>query len=239
MWKVLHWFFLGRVASPFMHVSASLLLSAASLRHREKLSRRDIVPSLALCLTYCAFHLDPNPGHFAFAPWWTVSVVGLREKEGAIFAGGILVGLLFMFSQTTRVMAHVAINLASLSNGKMSTKARALVHFLCALIFARETDGYYADTLAGLSAVVCAFHYTPPDLFSLCMCFTTPLGLLALPLHAMVPRWFRLYKNNHFRMVKHSFFFIVPISLVALHFGHNVYAYASALSFETPPDELS
>ena len=146
MWKVLHWYFLGRVASPFMHVPASLLMSAASLRRQEKLSRRDIVPSLALCLTYCAFHLDPNSGHFAFAPWWTVSIVGLREKEVAILVGSILVGLLFVFSQTMRVMAHVAINLASLSNGKMSTKARALVHFLCAFIFARETDGYYADT---------------------------------------------------------------------------------------------
>ena len=83
------------------------------------------------------------------------------------------------------------------------------------------TDIGYRDFLAGLSAVLCAIIKTRPDWFSLAMVFTGPVALCSFILHALEMNWYKFYKNNHYKRVKNSFYFIYPIAIVILAYGYD------------------
>ena len=143
-----------------------------------------------------------TPNWKAFQPWWCVSLIGLRYNEILIFIGGVLTGLYLV----------------------VAFRARALIHLLCMIIYVNDpsiNQFEYKDVLAGLSAVVCAFTRINPDWFTLSMVFTSPIALVTFVLHAINPYWYKMYRNNHFKRVKGSYYFIFTIAVCMLAYGFN------------------
>lgn len=226
MWEILHWIFLYLMnPNPFMHVVACTALTTIGIMKQESFRRRDIATSICLFVMYVSFYMDHTLEHIAFQPWWCVSIIGLRYREFIIWLGGIMVGL-YLIVINPNPTAHVAMNVALLCRGKkISLKARAMVHILCMMLYVKDPNirnAEYKDVLAGLSAVMCAFVNTPPDYFSLAMVFTSPVALCTFILHALELNWYKFYKNNHFKIVKNSYYFIYTISIVALAYGYNL-----------------
>jgi hypothetical protein len=227
MWEILHWIFMyiGR-PNPVMHWVASMVLGICAYRMGHKLNRRDIIPSLCLLLTYVGFYIDPRPEHFAFQPWWTVSIIGLRQRELLIFFGGVMTGTYLLLSTRSTIVAHIIINLSTMGRiRKISFKSRALVHFVCICIYVNDPkllSMSYRDVLMGTSAAFCGMIHTHPDWLSLGMVFTSPTALMTFMLHALEPNWFKYYRNNNYHFVKGSFYYIFPIAVCVLAFGWNV-----------------
>ena len=203
-----------------MHLIASMFLSGGAYRLGHKLSRRDILPACGLFLLYFGFYYDPLLEHFAFQPWWVVSIIGLRQREFLIFIGGVMTGVYLLLSSRRAIFAHVCMNLGCmLFTHKISFKTRAFVHALCPLIYVEDANFLslaYKDVLLGASAAMCACIHTQPDWFSLSMVFSSPVALGTFLLHGLDPNWFKYYKNNHFYRVKHSFYFIYPVAILCL-----------------------
>lgn len=206
-----------------MHLIAGFILWTMQYFTTDKFVKKDIIPALCIFGTYAAFYMDGTLDHFAFQPWWVVTLVGLRNREFLIWIGGIYIGVYLQLSPLYTVIAHVLINICTMFRiRKISFKSRAVVHIACMIIYANDphiTDVGYRDFLAGLSAVVCAMIETRPDVFAMAMIFNSPLSLSTFFLHMLEPNWYQFYKNNHFRKVKNSFYFIYPILIVALALG--------------------
>ena len=211
--------------NPCMHIIAGFILWALTYFSNDNMTKKDIIPALCLFGTYAGFYMDPTLDHFAFQPWWVVTITGLRYREFLIWIGGIYIGVYLYFSSISTVNAHVIINICMLLNIRnISLKSRAIVHIACMLIYTNDphiTDLGYRDFLAGVSAVFCGFISTSPDAFSLAMVFNSPMSLSTFFLHALEPNWYQFYKNNHFNRVKGSFYFIYPIAIVFLVYGYN------------------
>lgn len=226
MWSVLHWIFLYCLnPNPCMHVISSFTLSILSAKTDDDFKKKDIVPAISLFFMYCAFYLDPKLEHLAFQPWWCVSLIGLRYNEILIFIGGVLTGL-YLVVVNPNPTAHIMFNLSMLIGRmkRMSFRARALIHLLCMIIYVNDpsiNQFEYKDVLAGLSAVVCAFTRINPDWFTLSMVFTSPIALVTFVLHAINPYWYKMYRNNHFKRVKGSYYFIFTIAVCMLAYGFN------------------
>ena len=221
MWAVIHWFFMYWLnPNPAMHLIASMFLSAGAHRLHHKLSRRDFLPACGLFLVYAGFYFNPLLDHFAFQPWWVVSIIGLRQREFLILVGGIMTGVYLLLSSRTAIFAHVCMNLGSMLRvRKISFKTRALVHVICTIIYVQEPNFFtltYKDFLLGASAAMCACIHTRPDWFSLSTVFASPIALGTFFLHALDPNWYHYYKNNHFYRVKNTFYFMYPIAIVCL-----------------------
>ena len=235
MWEIIHWYFIYLVQpNAFFHVVATLLLYFASHVPIKlpKLSKKDILPGIALFCMYAGFQLSPKLEHLAFTPWWVVSMTGLRYREGFISLGGIIVGIYLCLSTYNDITGHILMNLSRMIHPlRMSLKARSIVHVLCTILYVYDPTirlAEYKDFLAGASCVVTAMVKTRPDFFSLAMVFSSPVALCTFILHAMEINWYKYYRNNHFKRVKNSLYFIYPIVIVSLAYGVNVFSYVPA-----------
>lgn len=229
MWEIIHWYFLHMVQpNPFFHVVATCMLFFASY-HTKPMSKKDIVPSAALFCMYLGFHMASTIEHLAFTPWWVVTLTGLRHREFFIWLGGVMVGIYLLRSTLSDIHAHLLLNLAQMFHPlKMSLRARAIVHALCMIMYVNDPklrDAQYRDVLVGASCVVTSLVKTRPDFFSLSMMFSGPIALCTFILHALEINWYKFYRNNHFKRVKHSYYFIYPIVIVLLSYGVNVFSY--------------
>ena len=90
---------------------------------------------------------------------------------------------------------------------------------------AKLRDAQYRDVLVGASCVVTSLVKTRPDFFSLSMMFSGPIALCTFILRALEINWYKFYRNNHFKRVKNSYYFIYPIVIVLLAYGINVFSY--------------
>lgn len=226
MWEILHWIFLCYMKpNPCMHLIAALCLWIMQYFLKGNLTKKDIIPALCIFGTYAAFYIQPSLEHFAFQPWWVVSITGLRYREFLIWCGGVYVGIYLYVSSISNIVSHVMMNICTMMKiRKISLKSRAIVHLVCMLIYANDpkiTDVGYIDFLAGASAVVCGLIQTQSDTFSMAMIFTSPMALSTFFLHALEPNWYQFYKNNHFKRVKNTYYFIYPIAIVLLALGYN------------------
>lgn len=235
MWDILHWIFIAYAKPhPCMHLIASLVLWPVQYFHHDTWTRKDILPACCIFCIYAAFYMSPLLDHFAFQPWWVVTITGLRYREFLIWLGGIYVGIYLYYASTYTIVAHVVINISSLLKIRQpSLKASAIVHAACLLIFTNDPHIYevsFKDGLAGISCILSAVIVTPPDIFSMAMIFNSPIGLSTFFLHALEPYWYKFYKNNHFKIVKHSFYFIYPVAIVSLALGYNLMPYLKTVS---------
>lgn len=230
MWEIIHWYFLY-MTNPhaLMHLIGAFSCWALSYTDDRKISRRDLIPAIGIFGMYVGFHLCKKLIHWSFQPWWVVSVVGLREKECFIWFGGIFTGIFLLFINQYEIIGHVIMNIGrAMYRRQIPFKLRSLVHMGALAVSVTEPnwmDVTYIDLLAGLSAVLCGFFNTFPDWFSLFTVFSSPLALSTIILHILVPNWFKLYRNNHFKIVKNSSYFIVPTGIVLLSYGLNVLDY--------------
>lgn len=232
MWQIIHWYFMYYISpNPCMHVAAAAILGSYAQLIDDKLSRRDIVSSIGLIMVYIGVYIDANLAHFAYQPWWVVSVTGIRNHECIIFVGGIITGVYLLLTTYPAIIAHVMINVGQLIRiRRISFKARAIVHMACIFIHASDPNldkVQYRDFLMGISAALCGFIKTNPDWISLGFVFSSRVALTTFIIHALEPNWWKFYRNNHFKIVKGSYYFIYPVVIVLLAFGYNVTKYVN------------
>lgn len=222
MWLNYHFIFMFFCQpTVWMHFISSICFIPMALLSHTKIQKTDIIPAVCLIGMYIGFQLTRELYHFAFLPWWTVTIVGLRDKEAFIWTGGIITGfLLFMLSWRERI-GHVIMNVSRMLRvSTQSIWSYIIVHmalvFINIFIFNDNTEWngnnrIYVDILAGISAVMCSVWKDNMEWFSIIMIFTNPLGLSLAILHMMCPYWYNLYENNHFRMVKYNAYYLCPI----------------------------
>ena len=148
-----------------------------------------------------------------------------------------MVGVYLLLSTINDIHGHVLMNLSRVFHiRKLSFKARSVVHFLSLSYYAYDTgnpnirQAEYKDFLTGFSCVVAAMVETPPDIFSLCMIFSSPVALSTFIIHALEMNWYKFYKNNHFKIVKNTSYYLYPLLIVLLAYGVNVLSYAPFVS---------
>lgn len=232
MWEILHWYFIFLMEpNPLFHLVAGFVLFALSIK--TPLKRKDILPGLCLFSIYLGYKMSPKLEHYCFLPWWVVSITGMRNRDMFIWTGGIITGVYLVLSSAHDVSGHLLMNLGKMyRNHRLSVRGHALVHMISMIIYVEDRrlmDVAYKDFLVGLSCVMDALSVTPPDLFSMCMMFSSPIALSTFVLQGQALTWYKLFKNNHFKMVKHSLYFVYPVSIVFLAYGMDLYSWVREL----------
>lgn len=187
----------------------------------------DIVPSISLTGMYIGFYLTGEIYHWAYLPWWVTAVCGFRKQKTYIWAGGIILGCMFHFMSWRQRIGHCIMNVSRmLKITQQSMASLVIVHMFLAILFGsmdQSIDNPYIDVLAGLSAVVCACLPDNMSWFSIGMLFTHPFSGALCVIHAASPYWFQYYKNNHYRKVKYSAYYVYPVViLVGLLFREEI-----------------
>ena len=225
MWSIFHFIFIHYCQpSAWMHVIAAVGFAGLGHFSLRPLTAMDFTDSVALIGLYMGYYLTKELWHFGYLPWWTVTICGFRKQKPFISIGGVLLGLILFNYDWRAKVGHCLMNVCRmLKLDKQSVTSLCIVHTTLAIFFylvgEYSTTTWYIDTLAGLSAVLCSCFKENISWFSIVMLFTEPLAMGLSFLHAMSPCWYDYYKNNHFRMVKYSFYFVYPICiLLALWF---------------------
>lgn len=179
----------------------------------------DAVPSLALVCMYIGLYMAGDIYHWAYLPWWVTTVCGFRKQKPYIWAGGIVLGCMFNFLTWKVRLGHCIMNIGRmLKHPQHSMMSWALSHGVIALILLfsgeDEVSNLYVDVLAGVSAVVMACLPDNMSWFSIGMLFTNPWSTALCVIHAFNPWWYEFYKNNHYRKVKYSTYYVYPILIM-------------------------
>lgn len=225
MWSILHFLFLHYCQpSAWMHVIAACSFAILNQFTLRNISLKDLTSSVAMFGLYIGYYLTKELWHFGFLPWWVVTICGFRKQKTFISLGGVVLGFLLYFFNWRIKIGHCIMNLSRMIKiNQQSVASLAVVHFVLAIVFYvtedYSTKTWYVDILAGLSAVISACFGENISWFSIVMIFTEPIAMGLSFLHALSPLWYDYYKNNHFRMVKMSFYYVYPICiLIALWF---------------------
>lgn len=223
MWILFHFLFLYVCdVSPLFHIIAVFVAMLMSQIHIKKLSAADIIPSVCLVALYIGFYLTNELYHLGFLPWWVTTICGFRKQTGYIWGGGVLLGcVLYTLSWRERI-GHAVMNLSvMLKTNEQSASSLALVHVFLAIFLGTigwDVRNVYVDVLAGCSAVMCVFFKQNMGWFSIGTLFTNPLSGGLCILHFLSPYWYHYYKNNHFRRVKYTYYFVYPILIYLVLF---------------------
>jgi len=225
MWSILHFVFMHYCQpSAWMHVIATGIFAGLNQITTKKISLQDFTASVALFGMYIGYYLTKELWHFAYLPWWVVTICGFRKQKTFISLGGVLLGFILHAFDWKIKIGHCLMNISRmLKLDQQSVASLALVHLSLSTVFYftqdYSTKSWYIDMLAGFSAVIAACFGENISWFSIVMLFTEPLAMGLAFLHALSPFWYDYYKNNHFRMVKYAFYFVYPICiLIALWF---------------------
>jgi len=216
MWILFHFIFLYICnVSPLFHIIAVFVALIMSQIHVKKLSSKDIVPSACLVGMYLGFYLTEELYHWSYLPWWVTTICGFRKQTAYIWAGGVLLGFLLYLLTWKERIGHAIMNLClMMKTQQQSAASMAIIHAFMAFLFGVidwNIKNAYVDILAGCSAIMCAFFKDNMSWFSLGALFTHPLSGGLLIVHAGSPFWYHYYKNNHFRRVKYTYFFVYPV----------------------------
>lgn len=228
MWLWFHFVFMYFCQpSALMHLLAAVLFYAGSHMNKKKLAFEDVVPVLTLIGMYIGFYLTQELYHWAYLPWWVTTICGFRKQKGMIWFGGIVLGIMFHFMDWRQRIGHCIMNMSRmLKITRQSMSSLVIVHVFLAILFGSiDTDvkNIYVDVLAAFSAVGCAFVPDNMSWFSIGMLFTHPFSGGLCILHFASPYWYQYYKNNHYRKVKYSAYFVYPILiLVGLLFREEI-----------------
>jgi hypothetical protein len=229
MWLLVHFMFVHFCQpSAWMHVFACIGFGCLTSINTKRLSLKDVVPSLAVFGMYVGYYLTQELWHWAYLPWWVVTICGFRKQKGYISAGGILLGFILHFFDMRVVIGHFIMNVSRMLKINLQSMASlSMVHIVLAIL-SYFTDSYknnwYIDLLGGISAIVCSCFKMRMDIFSIGMLFSNPFALGLTIIHAGSPFWYEYYKNNNYRKVKYSFLYVYPILiLLVLWFRQEIY----------------
>jgi len=225
MWSILHFVFIYFCKpSAWMHVIASFLFGLLTQINTKTLSLKDFFPSLAVLGLYIGFYLTGELWHFCYLPWWVVTICGFRNQRPFISFGGVLLGFILSFYNWRVKVGHCIMNISRMIKLEAQSMASlCIVHIVLSVMFyfleEYSTETPYVDVLSGVSIVMASCFPENISWFSIVMLFTNHYGMGLAFLHLMSHCWWDYYKNNHFRKVKYSFFFVYPVLiLLALWF---------------------
>lgn len=216
LWITLHWVFLYICApQKYYHFLVALLL--APFFERKKLHLQNCI---GVILMYVGFYFAPKLWHFGFAPFWCVSLIGLRKKTIPVIIFGVATGFVLNFLSLKDVAGHVLMNVGRFMRIREVDKSEmCAANFIIGLFCSMSI--YYSKfqiTLREITAVASSLHmvdkYERMDFFSLLMCYTHFYALLIPLLHAMLPHWYNFYENNHFYVVRKQYLFLIPICIL-------------------------
>lgn len=220
MWILFHFIFLYFCQpSSIMHLFASVLFMALIPINTRKINTRDVVPTAALIGMYIGFYLTQELYHWAYLPWWVTTICGFRKQKIYIWAGGVILGCLFFLLSWRQRIGHCIMNLCRmLKLNEQSMASLAIAHLFMGVLFTMvgefDMDKMYIDVLASISAVSCACWPDHMSWFSIGMVFTHPLAGALCLIHLCSPYWYHYYKNNHYRKVKYTFYFVYPVLIL-------------------------
>lgn len=230
IWIVLHWVFLF-ICEPhwLFHGITSILLTIYQLYFRKKRIewKKNIYDVLGVTLMYVGFYICEQLYHFSFLPFWGVTLVGLRKKTTAVIFLGVVTGFILNFLVLQQVLGHVCMNAGRLLriksiNVNTTIISHTIIGIICLIVKRDIVRFTQREVLAVISTIHMIDKYERMDLFSLCMCFTHFVALLASLLHFVVPYWYNYYENNHFYMVKNQYLFLVPIGILVQRVWYSI-----------------
>jgi len=217
MWEILHWYFIYfSNPHPVFHVLV-FVLSLAFRRGVQKKRIRLHQPQRAIGLVgmYVGVYMCREIWHFGFLPFWTVCLVGIREKTINIVVVGVVVGVVLQFVVLSEVAAHAIMNVARCIKIKNSMNTLILAHgALSCLVFSRPFECTSREVIAVASALHTIHSKERMDVFSICMCFSRLFALLIPLTHVPLWHWFDKYENNHFYMVKHQRMWVILVAIL-------------------------
>ena len=229
MWILFHFIFMFFCEpSSLMHFIAMLLFFMLTTVNTKKLAFQDAAPSISLIAMYIGYYLAGELYHWSYLPWWVTTICGFRKQSKFIWAGGVILGFMFHFMSWRQRIGHCVMNLGRmLKINQQSMASLGIVHAFLALVLTSvgefKSDRLYVDVLAGISAVTCSCWSDDMSWFSIGMLFTNPLSGVLCLLHAGSPFWYQYYKNNHYKKVKYSMYYVYPILiLVCLFFREEI-----------------
>ena len=220
MWIILHFIFLYLCQpSSLFHFIASVLFLILTTINTKKLTLKDVVPTAAVVGMYIGFYLTKELYHWTYLPWWVTTICGFRKQKIYIWAGGVFLGCLFFLLSWRQRIGHCIMNISRMLKIKEQSMASlAIGHFIMGILFTSvgefKMDRAYVDVLAGVSAVSCACWPDNMSWFSIGMLFTHPLAGSLCIIHLCSPYWYNYYKNNHYRKVKYTFYFVYPVLIL-------------------------
>lgn len=194
------------------------VLSLAFRRGVQKKTIRFRRPqhAIGLICMYVGVYMCREIWHWGFLPFWTVCLIGIREKTISIVMVGVVVGVALQFLVLSEVAAHAIMNIGRSIKIKNSINTLILAHgALSCLVFACPLEFTSREVIAVASTLHTINSKERMDVFSICMCFSRFFALLVPLSHVPLWHWFDKYKNNHFFMVKHQhIWFVLMIILL-------------------------
>lgn len=229
IWIVIHWIFLY-VCKPhclFHGVTAILALLFQLIRKKKVKWKKDIQNTVGIIMMYIGYYICEELWHFAFLPFWTVSIVGLRRKMVPLIIFSVVTGTVLHFIMLKQVLGHVIMNVGrTLRIKKVSVNSTIISHgclfVLGSMIQSREFIVTQREVLAIVSTLHMINKYERMDIFSLCMCYTHFFALLMPLLHLFMPYWYNYYENNHFYLVKRQYLFLIPIGILVQRVWYSI-----------------
>lgn len=222
MWSFFHFVFLYFCApTPLMHWYACALFVILSFYHKKRLSSRDIAPCLCTVGMYIGFYLTRELYHWACLPWWVTTLCGFRKQRGYIWFGGVVIGFLLHAMSWRQRIGHCLMNVCRMFLIKEPSLGGLGCAHLCLFILFGSMDGlsterWWIDVMGALSCMMCLVWKSTMEWFSMAMLFTNPLSTGLFVLH--IGKWFDYYKNNHYRRVKYTFYYVYPVLILLVLF---------------------
>lgn len=222
IWIVLHWVFIF-ICKPhwLFHGITTFLLTfyQTVVRKRRVKWKKNIQNVVGVTLMYAGFYICEELYHFAFLPFWAITMVGLRKQTTPILILSITTGVFLHFIVLKNVLGHVLMNIGRLLRTKAvnidtTILSHGLIFFFSIILKGDSFRFTQREVIGVVSTIHIIDKYERMDLFSLCMAYTNYFGLLCTLLHLIAPYWYNFYENNHFYMVKGNYLFIVPIGIL-------------------------
>lgn len=231
IWIVLHWVFLF-MCQPhclFHLITSILLVIYQRFITKKKINvKKNLQDIVGVTLMYIGFYISGQLYHFAFLPFWGVSVIGLRGKLPPLIIFSVVTGLTLHFIVLKQVIGHVFMNTGRILRVRSVNVDTTIVSHGIIFIFSfffhwKPLQFTQREVLGVVSTLHMIGKFERMDVFSLCMCYTHFFALLLPLLHLSMPNWYNYYENNHFYMVKRQYLFVIPIGLIIQRFIYAVF----------------
>lgn len=229
MWVIIHWYYLFVCEpNPIFHTVTGLLLVANDKANLEE--KIEQVPSaIGMTIMYIGYYCRGHILDYGFLPWWVLTVAGIRNRGPVVLLGGITLGIYFLTLNWLQISGHVLMNTGRAIRAKrMNYRMHGIVHmvlgFTMPFIFQNETsdvvsiENIYKVSLAVMSSIILIKSKDNMDWFSLCSIFSSPTTLPLALLHLISLDWYECFRNNHFKIVKGSCNWIIPLFLFVYPF---------------------